>query len=139
MDDSATIRLALSRAVRLARGHRIQVLEAPEPASAMKMFRDLRPDLVLLDMVFPDEIEGTRPDRESDKEEAGLEVLKAMLAERPDVPIVLVTGLPPNHPDVVDAINLGAVACIRKPVRSDEVRAVLESVAPDSAKVDYIM
>lgn len=139
VDDSATIRLTLARAIQHARKGRLDVHEADEPGAAMKVFHDVRPDVVFLDMVFPDEVEGTRPDRESEKQEAGLDLLKEMLRERPDVSIVLVTGLPSNHPDVVDAVNLGAAGCLRKPIRPDDVRAVLEALDPDERRVDYIM
>lgn len=137
VDDSATIRFALARALRALRGPSVEVHEAEDPTRALKVFRDLRPDVVFLDMVFPDDGGATQPDRE--KEEAGLQVLKDMLRERPDVPIVLVTGLPTNHPDVVDAVNLGATASLRKPLKIEEVRAVLELVDPDDDRTDYIM
>lgn len=139
VDDSATIRMAIARAVHAARGGGVEVMEAEDPSRAMKLFRDARPDVVFLDMVFPDEVDSTSPDRTDDKPEAGLALLRDMLRERPGVPILLVTGLPGNHPDVVDAVNLGAAGWMRKPIRPDDVRVALESLDPQGSGMDYIM
>lgn len=133
VDDSATIRQVLSRAVRAARKGIVDVHEAGDPRSALEAFDRAKPDVVFLDMMLP----GDDPRAPDDKEAQGMTVLRTILARRPEQHVVVVTGLAPNQPDVVDAISLGAVAALRKPVRPEEVRMVLDAIEPDRAAMDY--
>lgn len=133
VDDSATSRRSVLAAVRAARKGVQEFHEAEDPETALKLFAEMEPDIVFLDMMLAgDDVH--QPDSEPAR---GVGLLRSMLEKRPDVPVVVVTGLPGTQPDVVDAISLGAVAALRKPVRLDEVRYVLESIAPDRTTMDY--
>jgi ActR/RegA family two-component response regulator len=91
------------------------------------------PDVVFLDMMLA----GDDPHAPDDKPARGLSILKTMLERRPDTPVVVVTGLSGSQPDVVDAISAGAIAALRKPVRAEEVKYVLEAIEPDKTSMDY--
>ena len=133
VDDSETARLTVAAAVRAAGKGVREIHQAEDPETALKLFREREPDVVFLDMMLAgDDVHA------ADSEPArGVGLLRSILAHRPDVPVVVVTGLPGSQPDVVDAISLGAVAALRKPVRAEEVKFVLESIEPDRSRMDY--
>ncbi|HET6405404.1 MAG TPA: response regulator [Candidatus Thermoplasmatota archaeon] len=132
VDDSQTVRRAVAAAVRATRKVE-EVHEAGDPAEALQLFESRQPELVFLDMMLAGDA-ARDPNGESAK---GLEVLRSMLASRPDTHIVVITGLPSSQPDVVDAISLGALAALRKPVKAEDIRYVLDSIQPDKARMDY--
>lgn len=127
VDDSPTARLALSCAVRNADPGRGDISEAADPERGLASFRDAPPDVVFLDMVMDDR--GGL---------AGLDTLRAMLRARPQTRIVLVTSLPPEHPDLISAIGEGAFGHIRKPVRTEAIRVLLHEVEAESGRLGRI-
>jgi ActR/RegA family two-component response regulator len=68
----------------------------------------------------------------------GLNALRAMLEERPDARIVLVTALPGEHPDVVKAVSLGAFGHLGKPIRTEAVRKILSVVEAEAGRMGRI-
>lgn len=132
VDDSPTVRRAVAAAVRATRKVD-EVHEAGDPAAAMELFEANKPDVVFLDMMLAGDA-ARDPDGESAK---GLTVLRSMLASRPETHVVVITGLPSSQPDVVDAISLGAIAALRKPVKPEEIKYVLDSIQPDVPGMDY--
>lgn len=87
-----------------------QVMAAENVTMALEMVADDQPDLVLTDLKMPD---GT-----------GLDLLKNLKVQIPDLPVILVTG----HASVdtaVEAMRLGAHDYILKPFQRE---AVLETV-----------
>ncbi|HUR68277.1 MAG TPA: response regulator [Candidatus Thermoplasmatota archaeon] len=133
VDDSATVRRTIAAAIRAARKGVQEVHEAEDPAAALALFESQKPDVVFLDMMLA----GDDPHAPDDQPARGLGVLRSMLALRPDLPVVVVTGLANSQPDVVDAISLGAVAALRKPVKPEEVKYVLDAIEPDASRMDY--
>jgi CheY-like chemotaxis protein len=80
---------------------------------ALDMASRRRPDIVLSDLQMPGF--------------DGLELTRRMHAVDPQLPIVLTTGVE-NTKDVVTAATAyGAVACLEKPMKLDELLWVLES------------
>lgn len=129
VDDSRTIRVALAQAIRLTWGKDVEILGADDDDKAWDLFLNTDDlDVVFLDMVMPGETESA----------VGLELLRDMAEERPEVPVVVVSGLPPGHPILVQAVSFGAVAHLSKPVRADDVRRVLESLRPQDGRFGYI-
>lgn len=132
VDDSPSVRLVLASALRAARPGAV-VDEAGEPREALDRFLASPPDLVLLDLNLPGGGGG------KDDDPAGIDLLMRMIEARPEVPVALVTGLPPMDRGVVDAISLGAAAHLMKPVRADDVRRLLQSLdASNEPAPDYI-
>lgn len=125
VDDSPTIRLTLKAAIQNAVKSNPRVVEAVDAHSAIDQFFLHNPSVVFLDMMLG---QGA----------GGLDVLNVMLREKPDTRVVLVTALPQSHPDVVAAISLGAFAHIGKPVRTDEVKKVLDLIETEDGRLGRI-
>jgi len=114
VDDSATIRRLL-RAI-FSRDPGIEVVgEAPEPAVARQMIKDLNPDVLTLDVEMPNM--------------SGLEFLEKMMRLRP-MPVVMVSTLTQRGAETtLEALELGAVDYFAKP--TDNVAVMLEAHAND--------
>jgi DNA-binding NtrC family response regulator len=125
VDDSPTIRLTLAAAIRHASGGMVKVLEAADANSAIDTFLRDKPSVVFLDMML-----GGGP--------TGLDALNVMLRERPEARVVLVTALPGDHPEVLAAISLGAFAHLGKPVRTDDVKRVLQTIEGEEGRLGRI-
>ncbi len=90
--------------------------EAENGKIGLKLMREKNPDLVLLDLRMP-EIDG-------------LEVLAAISTEKPELPVIVVTGAGVMQ-DAVESLRLGAFDFINKPIidmaiLEHSVRAALE-------------
>ncbi len=92
--------------------------EAATGQQAVQMARETRPDLVTLDVILPDN--------------TGLDVLKGIRAEQPDLKIVMVSAV---GQDVIvnEALTSGAGAYLVKPFSEERVlevvRQLLESTS----------
>ncbi len=106
-DDSMVVRAVLRRQLE-ADGH--TVVEAVDGAEALRACREVRPDVVLLDVEMP-VLDG----------HATLERLKAD-PELRDIPVVFLTGRV-DTADVVTGLRLGAHDYLRKPFESNELMA----------------
>lgn len=124
VDDSPTIRLMIKMAIKQATGSE-DIAEADDAATAMAKFQAAKFDAVFLDMMLAG----------SDR---GLDVLRAMLVERPEAKVILLTGLARDHPDVAKAISDGAFAYVEKPVRGEAVRKVLQTLDAESGRLGRI-
>lgn len=123
VDDSKPIRLALVHALRQY-SNSAEILEAASGEEAVKLFWEKPIDVVFLDMML-----GATD---------ALGPMTAMLEARPAARIVLVTGLHREDPRVVEAISGGAFAHVRKPVRVDDVRAVLNQIEGETGSIKRI-
>jgi len=112
VDDSATIRRLLMQI--LSRDPQIEVVgEAPEPAVARRMIKDLNPDVITLDVEMPNM--------------NGLEFLEKIMRLRP-MPVVMISTLTERGAEItLDALSIGAVDYFAKPTQN--VAAVLGDAA----------
>lgn len=124
VDDSPSIRLRVGAALRQA-SPGVVIHEADNAALALQMFREHNPDVVFLDMMLA---EGP----------GGLDVLKGMLSVKPDARIVLMTSLPANHPDMLQAIGLGASGHLPKPLTNEAVKKVLDAIEAEMGRLGRI-
>jgi two-component system chemotaxis response regulator CheB len=101
VDDSATMRATLRRI--LIADPAIDVVGmAPEPNAARAMIKDLNPDVVVLDIEMPGM--------------DGLSFLEKIMRLRP-MPVVMCSTLTASGAETtIEALRLGAVECIAKPV-----------------------
>jgi two-component system response regulator HydG len=106
-DDAANRRLA--RAIFTGEG--FDVLEANDGPGALAIAERDSPDVVLLDLRMPGM--------------GGLDVLRELKVRVPEVPVVMLTGSR-DVKDAVQAIKLGAVDYLTKPIDADEVIAVVQ-------------
>jgi len=90
-----------------------EVIEAGSASKAVELFRAERPDLVLLDIIMPDE------------EQAGIGVLSTLKEIDPDAQVVMITAL---GQDVIveQCKELGAREYLTKPFDDKKVRETIE-------------
>lgn len=120
VDDSRTVRMSIVDALKRATETEIEVVEAETRKGAVDAFRDGDFHLVFLDLNLPDG-KGTR-------------ALEEMLELRPGTRVIIVTALPDTSEEVIEALSLGAFSYIRKPVRVDGIRTVLDSVDAEEGR-----
>jgi DNA-binding response OmpR family regulator len=96
------------------------VAVASNGAEGVAKMRELKPDVVLLDLNLAGE--------------SGLDVLQLLKAERPDVCVVLYTGMDHDSQSIQAMLRLGAHQYLRKGTMGEMLKAVQSAVA-DQAKV----
>jgi CheY-like chemotaxis protein len=103
----------LRELIRAALGDDYRFVEATDGRAALDLARDLRPDLIVLDVMMP----GT----------SGLDVLAA-LREEPrtgDTPVVVITAWTHAQQEALDA---GAQRFVSKPFDPDELKAIVDEL-----------
>ena len=103
-DDSKAIRILLKDMI--LNGKHELVAEAADGAEAVEKFVDLKPDVLLLDLVLP--------------KKDGLTALKEIMETNPNAKIIMITVLD-NKQMIQDCISAGAQAYITKPFTADDV------------------
>ncbi len=114
IEDTPSLQLVYASVLRNG-GHRVHC--ASDAAEGAQRFRQMRPPVVILDLMLPDR--------------DGLELMRDMLAERPDTRVVVVTANGSIN-KAVEAMRLGAYEFLVKPF--DETRFLS---AVDNALADY--
>jgi DNA-binding response OmpR family regulator len=110
VDDEPNVRLVFRTALQSSD---YTLSTADNGESALRWVAETRFDLVLLDLQMP----GL----------GGMEVLRRIRAAGNDVPVVIVTAHG-SVPDAVEAMKLGAIDFLRKPLSPDELRKVVAEV-----------
>ncbi|MDP1606471.1 MAG: response regulator [Rhodocyclaceae bacterium] len=113
IDDDATFNAVLVRAF-VRRGMPARGVTSPDEARAV--IRQAAPELVVLDL----NLAGT----------SGLTLIPELLAARQDCRIVVLTGYA-SIATAVEAIKLGAMQYLAKPVEIDAILAALEDATPE--------
>jgi two-component system chemotaxis response regulator CheY len=103
-DDSKAIRIALKDII--LNGKHELVAEAADGAESVEKFVDLKPDVLLLDLVLP--------------KKDGLTVLKEIKETNPNAKIIIITVVD-NKQMIQDCISAGALAYVTKPFTADDV------------------
>src|SRR5947208_165477 len=112
VDDDAVVAQVLVR-VLTRYGH--TALAASDAAQGLRLARDHRPHLALLDLCLPDQ--------------SGLELARRLHAEQPDLPLILMTAYPlalHEHPELAS----GFFRVWTKPLDLAELRRAVEAVEP---------
>jgi sigma-B regulation protein RsbU (phosphoserine phosphatase) len=103
IDDDDSVRRASRR---ILETRDFQVLEAPDGESGLRTFREHAPTAVLLDLRMPGM--------------DGLDVLRELVAESPETPVIVVSG-ESTMSDAVEALRRGAWDFISKPLLDSEI------------------
>ena len=104
VDDAAFMRKMVSDA--LAKGGHEVIGQAGNGVEAIAQFRELRPDLMTLDITMP--------------EKDGLETLKDVMELDPGAKVIMCSALG-QESKVLETIKLGAKDFVVKPVQPDRV------------------
>ena len=107
VDDEANLRKVLAAMLR-KEGHEVSM--ASDGEQALAEISKNKTDVVVTDLVMP--------------KVGGLEILKSMIANHPEIPVIIITA----HGTVdsaVEAIKLGAFDYITKPFEQAEIQAVV--------------
>jgi DNA-binding NtrC family response regulator len=74
-----------------------------------------------------------RPDEKIENDRSGLELVKWLKSQLPDLPVVAMSAIDdPSLPD--DALAAGAAAFLKKPVNIAELKTIFEELIKKSAK-----
>jgi two-component system chemotaxis response regulator CheY len=113
VDDSIAIARQLTKLVE-GFGEFEVVGHAKNGAEAIKMYRAMEPDLVLMDIVMP--------------MMDGIQSLRTLLKVDPNVRVVMISSLGGVGSKVEEAIRLGARNVISKPFEPDKIRTILDKI-----------
>lgn len=112
VDDSKFMRTVISELLAKAN---CEVVEASSGAYAVQMYEECHPDLVLLDILMP--------------EQDGIETLKQILDVDSEARVFMISSLGMGMQDYLEqALDLGAVGYITKAALETQLSAVLETV-----------
>ncbi len=90
------------------------VYEAADGSEAVEKFREFKPDVVFMDIIMP--------------KVTGLEALKQIIAEFPDAKIIMASSVG-TQGHLKEALKVGAVDFLQKPIADEDAMKVLENVA----------
>ena len=114
VDDSKVMRNKIERSVT---AHRVDVVgHASNGREAIIMFRQLKPDLVTLDITMP--------------EMDGLETLDILLSDNPDARVLIISALA-DKATAIEALVRGALGFLCKPFDDMELNNALRELAED--------
>ncbi len=113
VDDDADQR-EIRRLLLERKGYRAS--EAATPAMALKLVKQIRPDVVLADLRLP-------------SAEDGCALIRGLAALAPELPIVVLTGFPNDLKGRPEAALVRQI--VKKPCRSQQLLALLERFAPE--------
>jgi EAL domain-containing protein (putative c-di-GMP-specific phosphodiesterase class I) len=103
VEDETVLARAYARTLKL---HGLEPVWVADAASALTELRSNRYDVVISDIMLPDH--------------SGLDILRHVRNCDPDLPLVLVTGMP-DLETAIDAVALGAFRYLVKPVSNDRL------------------
>lgn len=125
VDDHALMRVGLANVIATAPGLSI-CGEASNGAHAIELYRELRPDIVLMDLRLPDT--------------NGVSVTASLCQEFPAAKVIIISSFALDE-EIYDAISAGARAYLLKTIEADQLIEVIRKVAsgqrhipPDIAK-----
>ena len=111
VDDSVAIARKLTKLVESLGEYEV-VGHAKNGAEAIKLFKTLEPEMVLMDIIMP--------------MMDGIQSLRTLLKIDPKAKVVMVTSMGGVGSKVEEALRLGARSIISKPFEADKIRFVLE-------------
>ena len=87
--------------------------EAGDGEEACEKYKEIRPDLVTMDLVMP--------------KMGGLDALKAIREEDPNAKVIVISAIDQREP-LMDALKLGAADYVVKPFEQDRVKEAIHRV-----------
>lgn len=115
VDDAPIIRLMIKDVLTECGGYSV-IAECSNGREAVQKYRELRPDLITMDIVMP--------------EMDGIQALEEILKLDPSAKVVMVTAID-QRDALMKAIRLGATDYIVKPFEADRVMAAVRRALGD--------
>lgn len=112
VDDNATFCEMCQRVLGDA-GHRVAVMDTAEALEKRWSAATNHPNAIILDFSMPDR--------------NGLQICQWLRSQGPEVPIILVSGLPASHPDIRQALQMPNVRFLQKPFTVSELTQALRN------------
>jgi CheY-like chemotaxis protein len=119
IDDNETVRRFLCE---LLHRERYDVQVAKDGREGLQVFREHRPDLVIIDLFMP--------------EKDGLETLIELQKEFPDTKVIAMSGYGGGSVHLKTAALLGAKRILSKPVSNKEVLEAVRELLPSDQPAD---
>jgi two-component system chemotaxis response regulator CheY len=110
VDDAEFLRMRITK---ILAGHGYEMLTADNGLKAVRIYKESRPDVVLLDVTMP--------------EMDGLKALKEIRAFDPNARVIMLTALGQNTV-AMEALQSGAQDFLVKPFEPERVLAAIEKV-----------
>lgn len=110
--DDAVFMRHMIKTILTGMGHEI-VGEASDGEEACRMYEELKPDMVTLDLVMPNM--------------SGLDALQSIRKSDPSARVVVISALDQRQP-LMEALKLGAVDYVVKPFEKDRVEEAIKRV-----------
>lgn len=117
VDDEYLIRYSFKK---LLEREGYAVFTAGSGHEALRLFDEQRPDIVILDIRLPDT--------------NGLSLLKTIKESCPSVAMIMATGCP-DVQSSVEAMKMGALAYLEKPVDLDSLKTLMHGAIPAAAQI----
>lgn len=111
VDDALFMRVTISKMLK-EWGFEI-VGEASNGKEAVRLYKELQPDLVTMDLTMP--------------VMSGLDAVKQIIPEFPEAKIIMITAMGQQR-IIVEAIESGAKDFITKPFTPDKLKTVVENI-----------
>lgn len=122
VDDHALVRNGIAS---LLRAHNIDVVgEASDGLEALEKARQLKPDIILMDIKMP--------------RCNGLEATRLIKAEMPEVKVIILT-VSDDEEDLFEAIKSGAQGYLLKNIKAEEFVSLLDGVAKGEAAISPLL
>ena len=121
VDDVSLMRRVYADIVK-GRGHEV-IGEATTGREAIQSYKDLRPDLVIMDVVMPDA--------------TGLEAIKSIISFDPDARIIIISAAD-DEGILDDALALGARAVLRKPPDPERLGELVDKLTAEARERDPV-
>lgn len=110
VDDSPMERFTLKTCIEKL-GHEV-IAEAKNGVEALAMYKKLRPDVVMLDIIMPND--------------SGIDVLKQLMDYDKDAKVIMCTSAATENA-VINTVKLGAIYFLAKPLEMDSLSKVIET------------
>ncbi len=118
VEDAPAVQLTLTSALAKAGIGEDRVDTFDRGDDALAAFSDLRPEIVLLDT----SLHGLDP----------ADAVEAILLERPQTRIVLLTELPEDHPRLQEMVAFGVFGILREPLDTGKIQTMVQRIREES-------
>lgn len=95
------------------------ITEASNGYEGLKVFEEVRPDLVLMDVMMP--------------KMDGVEATKAILKRFPDAKVLAITAYATNKGK--EMLEAGAIGLLEKPFRREQLKSLVKEVCDDKKEI----